>query len=581
VLRHDVGELEPAPLAGSLYSRAVRPRPSPAGGSLQERSAIVTHYLSLPAAFAGLLWYTRHQYFTLDDWEFINRALPGVGRLGLFAPHNEHWSTLPLLVYKALFALVGVRSYVPYMAVLLLLHAITAHLMWRIMRRSGANAWIATGAVGVFLVLGSGAENITWAFQIGFVGSLAAGLGMVLCVIDDSRRRLALAWLLGIIATMFSGIGPIMVVIAGLTVFMRRGWRGAVLTVAPPLAVYAGWWLTYRVTTNTPGRLILLIEVPAYVAVGIGHAAAGITGLSYAGAVLLAALGLWVLLRLRAPGDDAAVLALAVGSVLFFLVVGVGRIGLGILESTGTRYVYVAAVMLLPAAVVALSRAVRRHILAAAAVVVGLLVAGAQNAHALSTALQTVTPQRQHAEAQILAAATLVDGPLAIAERPPSPDTAPDLTWADVVQLVHRGDLPASAEIPADGLDLATVESNLETVVTPFPLEPARGVLIQPNVAVTLVSEAGGCVLAIPTGAPSLPRVLLTFTGPASVQIQASSGAKVGVYVYSLPPGSLASPPHAYKVPSSRVAYLDDSASSVLDVVELPPTGAALCGVSQ
>jgi hypothetical protein len=54
------------------------------------------------------------QWFFTDEWEYITPNLPGMGRLGLFVPpHNEYWSTSPILVYRGLFAAFGLHSYLP------------------------------------------------------------------------------------------------------------------------------------------------------------------------------------------------------------------------------------------------------------------------------------------------------------------------------------------------------------------------------------------------------------------------------------------------------------------------------------
>ena len=255
-------------------------------------------------ALAGLLWYTRRQWFTEDDWEFIHRLIPGAGKLGLFVPHNEHWVTLPLLVFRGLFAVVGLRSYVPYLAVLLALHVITAHLMWRIMLRAGADALLATAVAAVFLVLGTGAENLDWAFQVGFVGSLAAGLGMVLAAQGPGPRHLVAAWLLGVASLMCSGLGPIMVVAAALTALLVFGWRRALLTASVPMVVFAAWWLV--VGRNPPTPPVphgALGSVPDYVFTGITSAAADISGLAFVGALLLVPLAWWLAVRARpCPG---------------------------------------------------------------------------------------------------------------------------------------------------------------------------------------------------------------------------------------------------------------------------------------
>ncbi len=57
----------------------------------------------------------------------------------------------------------------------------------------------------------------------------------------------------------------------------------------------------------------------------------------------------WLAVRARPAPRSAAVVALAVCTLLFFLLVGVGRVGLGVDESKTSRYVYITAVLLLPA----------------------------------------------------------------------------------------------------------------------------------------------------------------------------------------------------------------------------------------
>ena len=64
----------------------------------------------------------------------------------------------------------GIRSYVPYQLLVILLHLAAAVLLRVVMRRAGVRPWIATLTAGVFVFFGAGAENILIAFQITFVG---------------------------------------------------------------------------------------------------------------------------------------------------------------------------------------------------------------------------------------------------------------------------------------------------------------------------------------------------------------------------------------------------------------------------
>ena len=109
------------------------------------------------------------------------------GDLGdLLRPHNNvQWSTLPILVYRLMWTLFGLRSYVPYQVVLIALHLTAAVLLRTAMRRAGVGPWIATAAASLFVLFGAGYQNIVWAFQIGFVGSLVFELTQLLLADHD------------------------------------------------------------------------------------------------------------------------------------------------------------------------------------------------------------------------------------------------------------------------------------------------------------------------------------------------------------------------------------------------------------
>ena len=151
--------------------------------------------MTLVAAVAILL--LTHSYtFYFDEWTFILTA-PDWTWITYLQPHNEHPVMLPRLIYAALLSTVGLRSYLPYMAVLLALHATSAVLLFEIVRRRAGDL-VAIGCAALFLVLGAAWENLLWAFQITFVGSVACGLGMLLALEGPStpRRLLAAALLL-------------------------------------------------------------------------------------------------------------------------------------------------------------------------------------------------------------------------------------------------------------------------------------------------------------------------------------------------------------------------------------------------
>lgn len=151
------------------------------------------HLASLVGILSALVVLSRGQWFFGDEWDFL--LFRGVAHpaVGVFYPHNEHWSTLPILWYRAVFQVFALRSYWPYLLSLFAIHLAVVHLLWRCVIRAGVPASIATVGAAAFGLFGAGSENLLWAFQIGFVGSLAAGLGLGLAVNGPpERRRVAL-----------------------------------------------------------------------------------------------------------------------------------------------------------------------------------------------------------------------------------------------------------------------------------------------------------------------------------------------------------------------------------------------------
>ena len=125
-------------------------------------------------AFAALLWLGRGMTFFADEWAFIETRSLGDPR-SWFVPHNEHWVTIPVLLYRTVVETVGIGSYVPYLVVLLVLHVAVAALVYRLTLRS-AGPRFALVAATIALFLGGGFENLYWGFQISFVGSTLFGL---------------------------------------------------------------------------------------------------------------------------------------------------------------------------------------------------------------------------------------------------------------------------------------------------------------------------------------------------------------------------------------------------------------------
>ncbi len=541
--------------------------------------ATLTHVASLGAAFAALMVLTRNIWFFADDWEFLarRRGTP----VGIWAPHNEHWSTMPLLVYRGLYDLVGLRSYLPSMAVLLGLHVVLAHLLWRLMRRCGADDWIATALAAMFLLLGAGWECLVFPFAMNFTGALLFGLVAVLLVDHDGRlgARDLLAWVVGSVALAWSGVALTMVAVMGITVLLRRGVRDAALAVSVPTLVFAAWFLAvgHGSASTTPPTASQLLGVPTFVWTGFTHAVEGVTGLPGAGPVLL--LGLLVLLLRHPRGrrHRSAAVAAGLGAVVFMTLTGVGRIALGMGAADPSRYVYVLCALLLPVTGMVLTRLGRSSAAAFAVVLVAIGAATVQGAGQLVAAARDRVALLSPAEHQILAAVRLVESGAPLIAGPyarPEPLYSFDMNLGVMRRLVSEGAFGTVSEQPP--LSRLGAALQLQVVAGPGPVSTVRD---GPAPVLTGAPAGQGGSGCVQLHAPGPLRVRLRFSAPAAVSLTPSAAGDLGVALATGADPDLLSPVRTFPLPAGRATVLSVAAADAAPVLTLPAGDDLVCGV--
>jgi hypothetical protein len=305
-------------------------------------------------AGALLAYFGRGLSFFSDEWTII-AELPGSMPRYFLEPHNEHWTTLLKGVYWLLLNAFGMGSYVPYMAVLGALHACAGLcLFWLVRRRSGE--LVALACLPLFLFMGRGWEDLLWAFQIGFVGAVAAGLAALLAL-DPVRAgvgRLALASALVLAGlTLSGGIGLVFLAAAGVELAVDRARRRHLLALAVPAAAYAAWYLAFgraNVAINrNPFTSAAAASLVFYIPSGIGAASAGLVGLSATWTPLgLGALAAIVVSAVAFRRRlDARVLGALAGLLALFGLTGLVRAQAGPEQVVPSRYIYIAAPFLL------------------------------------------------------------------------------------------------------------------------------------------------------------------------------------------------------------------------------------------
>ncbi|TMG63414.1 MAG: hypothetical protein E6H86_09785 [Chloroflexi bacterium] len=296
-------------------------------------------------ACAVILWLTRTYTFYFDEWTFISTA-PDWTLATYFRPHNEHPAILFRLVYSALLDTVGLRSYLPYMAALVVAHAANVVLLFELVRRRSGDL-VALAAALLLLVLGAGWEDLLWAFQMAWLASVALGLGALLAM--QNPRRMAPATGLLAASLAFSGIGLAFAVAGTVQLLLTPARRRDVLWLVPVGIGLAAWYVAFGRFGNHPnpqptaGNLLL---DPLYTLWGMSQSVAGLIGEGgWVGAAVLAAAVAALAWHWWRHGADSFEIGAAAGLVAFYLVTGLTRAQLGVQQSGASRYTYIGAVL--------------------------------------------------------------------------------------------------------------------------------------------------------------------------------------------------------------------------------------------
>jgi hypothetical protein len=358
-------------VTGVPSTQQALPRPGRSLRSIIEgrRAAFWFFTVALIVIFILYIWNFHGRWFIADEWDFLAGRTAGNLR-SLFRPHNEHWSTLPILYFRLLWHFVGIRSYMPYLVSVLACHFFIACLLRFLMIRANVTPWIATIVSLIFALFGAGYSDIDYAFNIGFDGSLIFGLTFLLLVDHSGAldRRDAFGIVAGLAGLMCSAIGVTMVIVVGIAVLLRHGIRRALLMVVPLGAVYLAWYAAIGHTYQ--GQFSDFDEIVRFAALGIGSTFSSIGHSAVVGSVLAALVIVGIVILVRTNGISeirtgyAAPFALLAGCIVFMLITGLGRATGGSLPSTDTyaasRYLYVAAALLMPAIGIAASVLISR-----------------------------------------------------------------------------------------------------------------------------------------------------------------------------------------------------------------------------
>jgi hypothetical protein len=248
---------------------------------------------------------------------------------------------------------------------------LVVHLLWRRCLREGADPWVATALALLFALLGAGAEDLAWAFQVGFVSSVLFGLlSMEVAEGPPSAGDVPfplrtfhgpVAWrdvaasLLALAAVMCSTVGVAAGVALGVLLLGRFGWQRALRALAMPAGAFLIWFaLAGRSGLKETGDYLgmsVFSKIPTFVATNLAADVGKTAGWARGGPLLAIAVLAWVLWHLW--GTDGlfrrhpAVLGGAIAAIVFYTLAAVGRDRISATEAP-SRYAYVGIAFMLP-----------------------------------------------------------------------------------------------------------------------------------------------------------------------------------------------------------------------------------------
>jgi hypothetical protein len=235
---------------------------------------------ALFAAAVLLLYLGRNFTFIQDTWYFLLDR-PGVNPDAFLKPHNEHIVVIPVAIEKVLVALFGMTSALPERIVLTAMLLATAVLVFVYVRRR-IGPWPGVIAAALLLFLGPSWSVLLWPFEIVIVGSVLAGVAMLLLLEREDKAGDAWACLLAVLSVGFSSLGVSFAIAAGADVLVhrrQRGMRRAWIALVP-LVLYAVWYLGWG--HEAPHHLTLdnALSSPVYLLNGFASSLDSLLGLS-------------------------------------------------------------------------------------------------------------------------------------------------------------------------------------------------------------------------------------------------------------------------------------------------------------
>jgi hypothetical protein len=517
---------------------------------LERNAPVVLLAAGVAASVVLLLVYGSGLTFFQDEWTFLLHRR-GFNADAFLLPHNEHITVIPVAVYKLLLALFGMESAAPFRVVATLLLGGTAVLLFAYVRRRVGD-WMALFAALLVLFLGAAWQVLLWPFEMMLVGSLAAGIGMLLALDREDRSGDLVACALLVVSVLCSSLGIAFALAALVDVAQRREqWRSRAFIPAIPLALYAIWYLAYGHKADSALSFHNIANSPVYLLDGVASALQSLLGLLPEGVLqptspdwgraALVVLVVLLAIVLRGRPLSRRVWVVGTAAAAFWLLAGFNFVPAR--EAVASRYQYTGAVFVL----LILAELLRGR----SPSVWGLRIGAVIVAASLLSNIATLTDARDYLRGQTdLAQADL--GAIQIARRTVDPafTLTPDVAGTANLIPVDAGSYLSAvdafgspADTPAEVASAPEADRAQADIVLvhglPVTLNPDAGTVRAAGPPPLLTDAAGlgasrkGACVALPAGAAAGGVGFTLSSGGAIVQPAAGGSATIRLRRYS------------------------------------------------
>ena len=457
----------------------------------------------------------RDTTFYWDEWDFIQGSRRG-GLDVLLTPHNGHLSIVPILIYRALFASVGLRDYAAYRITLIAIH-LACCLLFFLLARRAVGRTLALLMTFLLLLVGNAWQDLLTPFQMSFLISLATGLLAFLLIDRPSTLGKVVAAASLVVSIGSSGVGIPMVAAAAVLILARPDRWSTIWIVMPAASLYGLWYIADGVPQ---AKLSNVPHISTYLIRSAAGAMGGMLGVGTDWGLILVPIAVAFLsLRMCRMSISPSMAASLTVAGTFWLLIAMARASLG--DADANRYIYPGALFILLIAKEAFARMPTPPLLLAA---LGTMTAAAVAANVL--ALNAGVAQLRDSAATVRAELAAVE----IARHVVKSDFQPDSLL--MPQVSAGSYLLAVTDLGSPAYSVATIVHSPETVraSTDHVLERAellelRGVpsaplgpVPSPDDLLPLERQGGSCLLV------SVPSSGISFTSPAGGMTFQSQG---------------------------------------------------------